>query len=200
MRSTSLKSSTYAAQDRWAPGTIDRQLEDDGEKELASKRATEYRELAARLNYVAQDRPDIQYATIETRRHMAGPRGGDAESSERIARYWAQKERLEQGPQQADGTVRLITSNADADSAGCREAGKNTSGGLLKNGRRCLKTWSATQNIASLPSGGAEFYALVKYGRDTLGLQKWPAGGDTAKCSICRRANYGHRKWPGAKG
>ena len=46
-----------------SPGTIDRQPEDDDEKELKSKEATTHRRLVARLNYIAQDRPNIQYAT-----------------------------------------------------------------------------------------------------------------------------------------
>ena len=39
------------------------------------------------------------------------------------------------------------------------------------NGTHCLKTWSATQNKVSLSSGEAEYYALVKCGCETLGLQ-----------------------------
>ena len=39
------------------------------------------------------------------------------------------------------------------------------------NGTHCLKTWSTTQNKASLSSGEAEYYALVKCGCETLGLQ-----------------------------
>ena len=39
------------------------------------------------------------------------------------------------------------------------------------NGRHCLKTWSTTQNKVSLSSGEAEYYALVKCGCETLGLQ-----------------------------
>ena len=39
------------------------------------------------------------------------------------------------------------------------------------NGQHCLKTWSTTQNKVSLSSGEAEYYALVKCGCETLGLQ-----------------------------
>ena len=39
------------------------------------------------------------------------------------------------------------------------------------NGSHCLKTWSTTQNKVSLSSGEAEYYALVKCGCETLGLQ-----------------------------
>ena len=39
------------------------------------------------------------------------------------------------------------------------------------NGSHCLKTWSTTQNKVSLSSGEAEYYALVKCGCETSGLQ-----------------------------
>ena len=39
------------------------------------------------------------------------------------------------------------------------------------NGSHCLKTWSTTQNKVSPSSGEAEYYALVKCGCETLGLQ-----------------------------
>ena len=39
------------------------------------------------------------------------------------------------------------------------------------SGKHCLKTWSTTQNKASLSSGQAEYYALAKSGCETLGLQ-----------------------------
>ena len=39
------------------------------------------------------------------------------------------------------------------------------------SGKHCLKTWSATQNKVSLSPGEAEYYALVKCGCETPGLQ-----------------------------
>ena len=45
------------------PGASDRQPEDDDDTELTNKEGTKYRRLVARLNYIAQDMPDIQYAT-----------------------------------------------------------------------------------------------------------------------------------------
>ena len=59
------------------PGTreeVERMLKDEGEP-LPPHAAIEYRALAARLNYLALDRPDIQYATKEAVKHMATPRG-----------------------------------------------------------------------------------------------------------------------------
>ena len=167
------------------PGTIDRQPEDDDEKELTSKEATMYRRLVARLNYIAQDRPDIQYATKELCRHMADPRRGDVKAMKRIARYLVGRQRLvlKYQRQRVASKTLTITSFADADFAGCRSTRKSTSGGVLMHGQHCLKTWSTTQNKVSLSSGEAEYYALVKCGCETLGLQSVMA--DLGILTIC---------------
>ena len=51
------------------------------------------------------------------------------------------------------------------------------------HGQHCLKTWSTTQNKVSLSSGEAEYYALVKCGCETLGLQSVMA--DLGILTIC---------------
>ena len=51
---------------------VDKELLDESEP-LPPHAATEYRALAARLNYLALDRPDLQFATKEIARHMAAP-------------------------------------------------------------------------------------------------------------------------------
>ena len=38
-------------------------------------------------------------------------------------------------------------------------------------GKHCIKSWSATQTVISLSSGGAEYYAMVKGGSVAMGLQ-----------------------------
>ena len=43
---------------------LDKEMEEES-KELEKEAAREYRALAARLNYLAMDRPDIQYPTKE---------------------------------------------------------------------------------------------------------------------------------------
>ena len=48
----------------------------------------------AKLNYIAQDRPDIKYITREICRLMAGPRQADLEAMKRLARYLVRRERL----------------------------------------------------------------------------------------------------------
>ena len=49
--------------------------EKEGE-ELKGEQASRYRALAARLNYLSSDRPDMQYAVKEACREMSSPTTG----------------------------------------------------------------------------------------------------------------------------
>ena len=66
---------------------------DDGEEEeevadeLSKIETTGFRGLAARANYLAQDRPDVQFSAKEICRRMSRPRQRDWESLKRLARY-----------------------------------------------------------------------------------------------------------------
>ena len=51
--------------------------EEERTEELVGAEATRFRAVAARANYLAADRPDIQYAVKETCRKMAKPAKGD---------------------------------------------------------------------------------------------------------------------------
>ena len=74
---------------------VDKMLADMG-KPLRPQEATQYRALAARLNYLAMDRPDIQYATKEIARYMASPSEGNWLLIKRMARYLLDHPRLVQ--------------------------------------------------------------------------------------------------------
>ena len=81
-----------------SPGTkedVDKVLLDEGEP-LPPHAATEYRALAARLNYLALDRPDIQYATKEIAKHMATPKDAHWLLMKRLGRYLKDNPRLVQ--------------------------------------------------------------------------------------------------------
>ena len=69
-----------------ARGEVQVVKEDD--KTLMSPRdATRYRALAARANYLAQDRPEAQYAIKEIARRMASPNEEDWGPLKRLTRY-----------------------------------------------------------------------------------------------------------------
>ena len=118
-------------------------LEGEAEK-LEGRQATEYRALAARANYVAADRPDMQYAVKEICRDMANPTRGGWRKLKRLGRYLVGRPRailrcdwqVEQGK---------FTGYSDSDWAGCKRTAKSTSGGIIARGWHLIKCWSSTQ-------------------------------------------------------
>ena len=61
--------------------------EEEQSEELQGKEATRFRAVAARANYLAADRPDIQYVVKEVCRRMAKPVRSDWQKLVRLARY-----------------------------------------------------------------------------------------------------------------
>ena len=55
--------------------------------ELGPREAIEYRAAAARLNYLALDRPEILFVSKECSRRMSAPRNGDWTALKRVVRY-----------------------------------------------------------------------------------------------------------------
>ena len=55
--------------------------------ELGATESVRYRAAPARLNYLSQDRSDIQFAVKEACRHMTNPRVCDWNKIKRIGRY-----------------------------------------------------------------------------------------------------------------
>ena len=79
----------------------------------------------------------------------------------RIARYLLGAPRCEQKFVWQDEPVKA-DAYTDSDWAGCRSTCRSTSGGALKLGQHCLKTWSSTQATVALSSAEAELCALTK--------------------------------------
>ena len=70
------------------PGGDKKAIEEEGRSdELQGKEATRFRAVAARANYLAADRPDIQYSVKEVCRRMAKPVESDWQKLVRLARY-----------------------------------------------------------------------------------------------------------------
>ena len=68
------------------PGIKVEEAEGDHE-ELSAEEATKFREITARINFLAQDRPELLYATKEACRHMAKPTVGAWEKVKRLGKY-----------------------------------------------------------------------------------------------------------------
>ena len=141
---------------------------------LEGAAATEYRALAARANYLAQDRADIQFAAKECCRSMASPTKGSSRALRRLVRYLVAVPRVVwefsfQPP------VSSIDVYSDSDWAGCRRTARSTSGGVIVVGTHCLRSWSVTQKFVTLSSGEAELMALVKASAEAIGLTQLAA-------------------------
>ena len=136
---------------------------------LSAPEAREYRGLAARANYLGQDRADICYAAKEACRGMAAPTQGDLRALRRLARYLVQAPRVvwRYAWQEPTSELSVFT---DSDWAGCIRTRKSTSGGCILLGTHLIKSWSSTQGNIALSSGEAELYGVVKGACEGLGV------------------------------
>ena len=149
-------------------GVLGIPLEEESEP-MNPQDATRFRGLAARCNYLAQDRVDLQYACKEVSRRMAKPRCQDWQLLKRIGRYLVGAPRFEQ-IFKWDGRPAHVDVYTDSDWAGCKTTCRSTSGGAMLWGKHCLKTWSSTQATVALSSAEAELYALTKGASQGLGM------------------------------
>ncbi len=158
--------------------------EESEKMDIAEAKA--YRGLAARGNYLGQDRMDIQFATKESCRSMAVPRINDWQKMKRLARYLLQYPRL---------LLRFLVEDsagdnfldlfADSDWAGDRKSRKSTSGGVAMFAGGAVKSWASTQSTVAMSVGEAEYYVLVKAAAEALGIQALAADlGITLKIRI----------------
>ena len=125
--------------------------------------------IVARLNYLALDRPDIQYATKEASNHMTKPKEHHWGLLKRIARYTIDAPRAVQCLRWHT-QVTTAVGMSDFDWAGDRPTRKFTSGGLCRMGPYVIKALSSTQMMIALSSAEAELYALLKCVCQTLGI------------------------------
>ena len=137
-------------------------VHDEGDlgERLSSAGATAYRALVARLNFLGQDSPDLQFPAKELSRDMACPTVGSWGRLKKVARFLVGRRcvvwhyRFQHVPSRLSVFV-------DSDWGGDRLSRKSTSGGAICLGGHLLRTWSSTQSAIALSSAEAEFYALV---------------------------------------
>ena len=135
--------------------------EEANNEELEAGKATTFRRIAARANYLAADRPDIMYSVKEICRQMAKPTIKGWKQLKRLARYLLMNPRtILEYPWQ--GRQNDMEGFSDSDWAGCKRTGKSTSGGLVKIGEHFIKGWSKTQASITLSSAEAELVAMCK--------------------------------------
>ena len=129
--------------------------------------AKTYRGVVARLNYIAPERVDIQYAVKEAARNMARPKVKDWHALVRIGKYLKGRQRIV-NRYEWQSTESTVTTYTDSDWAGCVEIAKSTSGGIVMIGRHSIKSHSRRQYTVALSSAEAELHAMVAESAETI--------------------------------
>jgi hypothetical protein len=106
---------------------------DDDDSELDTDKARSYRAIAARLNYISPDRPDIGYAVKEAARNMSKPRVSDFQKLRKIGRYLVGKPRLIMRFPWQNKPNRIVAFT-DSDWAGCARSPNRPVGGRFVSG------------------------------------------------------------------
>ena len=101
---------------------------------------TQYRSVAMRAAYLAQNRPDLQVATRSLAQRLQQPTTSPMLMLKRVARYLRYRPRMAQFfPHQSKLSPCLMWS--DADHTGCVKTRKSVSGGVLMSGACCIKSY-----------------------------------------------------------
>ena len=142
------------------------------ESELTVEECKSFRMLAARLNYMAQDNPFLQFPAKEICRNMAKPTASDFGKVKKLVRFLKGVGEVKFWYEwQSEREAQKITVIVDSDWAGCKETRKSTSGGVMKIGRHVGRTWSSTQPTAATSSGEAELIAIHEGAVRGLGMR-----------------------------
>ena len=141
-------------------------------QELDIQECKSYRMLAARLNFIAQDNPAIQYSAKEIWRNMARPETAHFAKIKKLARFLLGVKTVEwEYPWQEEQQAVKVYVLSDSDWAGCLRTRRSTSGGLMMVGWHPLRTWSSTQKVVATSSAEAELCSAAEGGSRGLGLQ-----------------------------
>ena len=156
--------------------------------------ARKFRACAARLNYLAQDRPDLVVASCLVARSMAAPRVGDEVKLKRAIRYLKLHPvvSIQYQWQPETSNITLMT---DSDWASCKATRRSCSGGVVMRGSHLLAFWCKLQHKIALSSGEAELYSSNKGLSEYLGTlhlmremidERWGVLKHQVDASACR--------------
>jgi hypothetical protein len=138
-------------------------------EELKEEEARNVRRSIARINYMAQDRPDLSVAARILSQNMSQPRAGVLSVIKRVIRYLRKYPRgiLEIRGDMGMEHIHIWT---DSDWAGDHVSRRSCSGGSLQLGDTTVQHWSKLQSNIALSSGEAELNAAVKGISEGIGL------------------------------
>ena len=166
-------------------------MTEEEERAWKSQDPRKFRSLVARCNYLAGDRPDIQFATRVCASGMSDPQPIHWRKLKRLARYllgtqnsvcrfpWqrsprsivVQAGRVKRYQETEESGEGQITAQTDADWAANRISRKSVNGGVLLHGGHLLRSWSKEQGFIALSSGESELYAANYGAQQAMGLQ-----------------------------
>ena len=139
--------------------------------ELGSDLATKVRRGIARVNYMAQDRPDLSAVAKTMSQHMAKPHEGVVPLLKRCVKYLKRFPTASLlVPRGVPAEVQELVAWTDSDWAGDVDSRKSTSGGAIVYRGATLMHWSKAQSNVALSSAEAELNAGVKGLSELLGL------------------------------
>ena len=142
-------------------GQREDRVEEWEEEDLSKEEGTEYRGLAARLNFLSLDCPDLQFAIKPCSRDMASPKRGSWSRIKKMVRYLIGCKRVVWEFKWQD-EPRFCHVASDSDWGGTSRDRRSTSGGVWMLGDHCIKTWSVSQGAYALSSAEAELYGMVE--------------------------------------
>ena len=151
------------------PVVQDKGKEEEG-RVLCKHEASKFRGGVALMNFLGQDRPDVQFATKQASHKMATPTETDLPRLKRIARYLVEAERVVWHYPETDDEPGAVEVFVDSDWAGCLSTRKSTSGGVLSVAGTAMKSWSSTQGSVATSVAEAEYYAALKGAAEALGF------------------------------
>ena len=138
--------------------------------DLGHEETTMFRAVAARLNCLSQDRPDITFATMKLCSKMSRPDAQDLNNMWRVGRFLVGRPRV--GclfEWQAHPSA--LHALADAVWAGGGQSRKSVSGGMILHGKHLLKALTKQQSIVATSTAEAELYAGDRAATESMGVQ-----------------------------
>ena len=156
--------------DGWNDDEEEHKEEDD--PALTGSDATLYRAVAARLNYLAPDRPDIAFSVKEAARAMSAPRESHMKLVKKLGKYLKGRPRMVSKFKWQE-MPEFLTTFTDSDWAGCLKSARSTSGGIVCLGDHTIKTYCKQQKVVALSSAEAELYAMVAASAESMAVQAY---------------------------
>ena len=152
-------------------------VEDEDFEDLDKAEAKVFRGLAATLNFLSLDSPDLQFPIKQCSRDMGTPKRGSFKGLKKMARYLVGRKRVVWNFAWQD-EQKFAQVFSDSDWGGTSKDRRSTSGGTWSLGGHCIKTWSATQGAYALSSAEAELYGMVEAVTRAKGLRNlaWELG------------------------